>query len=119
MIVFWVVSESDKLALIQDERSPFSTTAHFDFYLSVLLRASRVGELSRQELAEIIQDAWLSRAAARRRKRGECRGIRVVLLGVVVDELLDVGLDQRTLVRISSAVAVQAKGSALVFQCSM
>jgi hypothetical protein len=32
----------------------------------VLLRASRIGGLTRSELAEVIQDAWLSRASARR-----------------------------------------------------
>ena len=46
--------------------TPFFTTRHFDGHLSVLLRASRVGELSRQELAEVIQEAWLSRASRRR-----------------------------------------------------
>jgi hypothetical protein len=66
VIVFWVASEADKQALIQDETSPFFTTTHFDGHPSVLLRASRVGELSREELAEIVQDAWLSRASARR-----------------------------------------------------
>jgi hypothetical protein len=66
VIVFWVGSEADKQALVQDEASPFFTTAHFDGHPSVLLRGNRVGELTRQELAEIIQDAWLSRASARR-----------------------------------------------------
>jgi hypothetical protein len=66
VIVFWVASEDDKQALVQDEASPFFTTAHFNGHLSVLLRASRVGELGREELAEIVQDAWLSRASARR-----------------------------------------------------
>ncbi len=66
VIVFWVASEGDKQALVQDEASPFFTTAHFDGHLSVLLRASRIGELTRAELAEIVQDAWLSRASARR-----------------------------------------------------
>ncbi|MFA1544425.1 MmcQ/YjbR family DNA-binding protein [Actinomadura monticuli] len=66
VIVFWVASEADKRALVLDESSPFFTTAHFNGHLSVLLRASRLGELSRGELAEIIQDAWLSRASARR-----------------------------------------------------
>lgn len=66
VIVFWVASEADKQALVQDEASPFFTTAHFNGHLSVLLRASRVGELSRQELSEHVQDAWLSRASARR-----------------------------------------------------
>jgi hypothetical protein len=66
VIVFWVPSESDKQALIQDESNPFFTTAHFDGHLSVLLRASRIGDLTRQELTELIQDAWLSRASKRR-----------------------------------------------------
>ena len=66
VVVFWVPSESDKQALVQDPASPFFTTPHFDGHPSVLLRASRVGELTRQELAEIVQDAWLSRASARR-----------------------------------------------------
>ena len=66
VIVFWVPSDSDKQALVQDSGSPFFTTAHFDGHPSVLVRASRIGELSRQELAEVIQDAWLSRASPRR-----------------------------------------------------
>jgi hypothetical protein len=66
VIVFWVASEEDKQALVQDEASPFFTTAHFDGHLSVLLRASRIDELTRDELAQIVQDAWLSRASARR-----------------------------------------------------
>jgi hypothetical protein len=66
VIVLWVESEGDKQALVQDEASPFFTTPQFDGHLSVLLRAGRVGELSRQELAEVIQDAWLSRASPRR-----------------------------------------------------
>ena len=66
VIVFWVGSEADKQALVQDDASPFFTTAHFDGHQSVLLRAARVGELARTELAEVIQDAWLSRASARR-----------------------------------------------------
>jgi hypothetical protein len=66
IIVFWVPSEADKEALVCDETSPFFTTGHFKGHPSVLLRAARIGELTRQELAELIQDAWLSRASARR-----------------------------------------------------
>jgi hypothetical protein len=66
VIVFWVASEADKLALVQDPSSPFFTTPHFDGHLSVLVRGGRIGELSRQELAEVIQDAWLCRASPRR-----------------------------------------------------
>src|ERR1700691_4486570 len=63
VIVFWVPSESDKQALVQDQASPFFTTSHFDGHLSVLVRGSRIGELTRQELTEVIQDAWLTRAS--------------------------------------------------------
>jgi hypothetical protein len=66
VIMFWVPSESDKLALVQDQASPFFTTSHFDGHTSVLLRGSRVGELTVQELSELVQDAWLSRASPRR-----------------------------------------------------
>ena len=67
VIVFWVADESDKQAMVQDESSPFFTTAHFDGHPSVLLRASRIGELSRTEVTELVQDAWLARASQRRR----------------------------------------------------
>jgi hypothetical protein len=67
VIVFWVGSESDKQALVQDPASPFFTTPHFDGHPSVLLRAGRIGELSRQELVEVVQEAWLAQASERRR----------------------------------------------------
>jgi hypothetical protein len=67
VIVFWVASEADKLALIQDPDTPFFTTAHFDGHPSVLLREAQVGELTRVELTELVQDAWLARASERRR----------------------------------------------------
>ena len=66
VVVIWVASEGDKQALLQDERLPFFTTPHFDGHPSVLLRASRVGELERDELVEIVQEAWLAQASARR-----------------------------------------------------
>ena len=66
VIMFWVTSESDKQALVQDPGLPFFTTAHFDGHPSVLVRASRIGELTLQELTEVIQDAWLSRASRAR-----------------------------------------------------
>ncbi|MGW6358959.1 MmcQ/YjbR family DNA-binding protein [Streptomyces sp. NPDC055092] len=66
VIVFWVPSESDKQALVQDQASPFFTTPHFDGHLSVLVRAGRIGELTLRELTEVVQDAWLSQASATR-----------------------------------------------------
>lgn len=66
VIIFWVPSEADKQALVQDPKTPFFTTPHFSGHPSVLLRAAHVGELSVDELAELIQDAWLARASRRR-----------------------------------------------------
>jgi hypothetical protein len=66
VIMLWVESESDKLALIQDPALPFFTTSHFDGHPSVLVRASRLSEITTTELAELIQDAWLSRASKKR-----------------------------------------------------
>jgi len=66
VIVFWVGDETEKQAMVEDASTPYFTTPHFDGHLSVLLRASRIGELSRDEVAELVQDAWLSQASARR-----------------------------------------------------
>ena len=66
VIVIWVASEGEKLALVQDHTSPFFTTPHFDGHPSVLLRGSRVAEVDRDEIVELVQDAWLSQASTRR-----------------------------------------------------
>ena len=66
VIMFWVTSEDDKQALVQDQGSPFFTTPHFDGHPSVLIRGSRIGELTVTELTEVIQDAWLARASSAR-----------------------------------------------------
>jgi hypothetical protein len=66
VICIWVESEDDKQALVQDESTPFFTTDHFKGHPSVLIRACRIGELSKAELTEIIQDAWLAQASKRR-----------------------------------------------------
>ena len=63
VVMLWVGSEIEKEALVADESTPFFTTGHFDGHPSVLLRTSRIGELTRDELAEIVYDAWLARAS--------------------------------------------------------
>ncbi|MGH3307816.1 MAG: MmcQ/YjbR family DNA-binding protein [Nocardioides sp.] len=69
VIVFWVASDADKQALVADGSRPFFTTPHFNGHPSVLLRGCRVGELDRDELAEIVYDAWLARAPKRLAKQ--------------------------------------------------
>lgn len=66
VVVFWVPDDETKQALVADPGTPFFTTPHFDGHPSVLLRGRRIGELTRDEVAELVQDAWLSRASARR-----------------------------------------------------
>lgn len=66
VVVIWVGSEDEKAALVQDPSSPFFTTPHFDGHPSVLVRSSRIGEVDVDELTEIVQDAWLAQASARR-----------------------------------------------------
>ena len=69
VIVLWVADEGDKQALVEDPATPYFTTAHFDGHPSVLVRASRLPEVSRDEVVELVQEAWLARASRRRRER--------------------------------------------------
>lgn len=64
VVVFQCHNPADKDALVQDD-SPFFTTPHFDGYHAVLLREEHLDRISRDELAEVIADAWLSRAPQR------------------------------------------------------
>jgi hypothetical protein len=75
VIVLWVESDADKLALVQDESSPFFTTEHFNGHRSVLVRASDLHRVGLDELTELIQDAWMSQASKRRARQWlESRG---------------------------------------------
>lgn len=66
VIVIWVESQAEKHSLINDPGSPFFTTDHFNGHDSVLIRERDLEAITYEELKEIIQDAWLSRASARR-----------------------------------------------------
>lgn len=65
VIVFWVDSELEKEAILSDTSLPFFTTPHFAGHPSVLVRGSRLGEMSRDELEGFVEGAWLSRAGPR------------------------------------------------------
>jgi len=69
VIMIWVGSDADKLALVEDVGSPFFSTPHFAGHPSVLIRASRLSEITFAELTEIVQDAWLAQASRRRGQR--------------------------------------------------
>ena len=65
LVVIVTPSEAEKQALVEDDATPFFTIDHFNGYNAVLVRQSRLDELSRQELVEVITDAWAARAPKR------------------------------------------------------
>jgi hypothetical protein len=72
LLVIRTPSEADKLALVADDALPFFTIDHFNGYNAVLVQESRLGEISVEELREVIEDAW--RAVAPRRLVKELDG---------------------------------------------
>ena len=62
LIVITTPTEVEKLALVEDEGTPFFTIDHFRGYAAVLVQLSRLGEIGRDELEEIITDAWATKA---------------------------------------------------------
>ena len=65
LVVIMTPTEVEKRALVEDASTPFFTIPHFNGYNAVLVQQSRLGELSRQELEEIIVDAWATKAPKR------------------------------------------------------
>jgi hypothetical protein len=55
-------TEAETRALVEDESTPFFTIDHFKRSNAVLVQESRLGELDREELVEIITEAWAARA---------------------------------------------------------
>lgn len=62
LLVIVVPTEADKRALVEDDATPFFTIEHFRSFNAVLVQQSRLGELTRDELAEIITEAWACKA---------------------------------------------------------
>ncbi len=57
LLVIRTANDDDKQALIAAD-GPFFTIPHFNGFNAVLVRLSRLGEISYDELAEVITDAW-------------------------------------------------------------
>jgi hypothetical protein len=62
LLLITVADAAEKQALVDDERLPFFTVDHLNGYNAVLVQQSRLGEIEREELAEIITDAWAAKA---------------------------------------------------------
>lgn len=65
LLVIHTADPADTAALVEDDDTPFFTVDHFRNYNAVLVQQSRLDELSRDELTEVIQDAWLAVAPKR------------------------------------------------------
>jgi hypothetical protein len=65
LLVIMVADAGEKQALVEDERLPFFTIDHFNGFNAVLVQESRLGEIDRDELEEIITDAWACKAPKR------------------------------------------------------
>lgn len=57
LLVIRTPNDDDKRALVEAD-GPFFTIPHFNGYNAVLVQLSRLAEISRDELAEVITDAW-------------------------------------------------------------
>jgi hypothetical protein len=58
-LVIQVLDLEDKEALLRSDPEVFFTTPHYDGYAYVLVRLDRIG---REQLAELVEDAWRLRA---------------------------------------------------------
>lgn len=65
LLVIRTADPADKAALVEDDSTPFFTIDHFRNFNAVLVQQSRLGELSLDELTEVIHEAWLAVAPRR------------------------------------------------------
>ena len=65
VLMFRVPDLDVKELLLADERGLFFTTPHFNGYPAVLLRIPDLERLDRDELADVVAEAWLTRAQKR------------------------------------------------------
>ena len=65
VFVFRTTDLDVKEMTLQDDRGIFFTTPHWNGYPAVLIRIRDLRQLSRAELRDLIEEAWLSRAPKR------------------------------------------------------
>jgi hypothetical protein len=65
VLMFRVADLDVKELLLGDDRGVFFTTPHFDGYPAVLLRIPDLARVDRDELEELVVEAWLTRAQKR------------------------------------------------------
>ena len=65
VLMFRVADLGLKELLVADERGLFFTTPHFNGYPAVLMRIPDLARIDRNELHDLVADAWLTRAQKR------------------------------------------------------
>jgi hypothetical protein len=65
VLMFRVADLGVKELLLADDRRVFFTTQHFDGYPAVLLRIPDLARVDRDELHDMVVEAWLSRPQKR------------------------------------------------------
>ncbi|HEV7132239.1 MAG TPA: MmcQ/YjbR family DNA-binding protein [Gaiellaceae bacterium] len=65
VLVFRVDGPEVKELLLADGRGVFFTTPHWNGYSAVLMRIRDLGRVDRDELRDLVVDAWLTRAQKR------------------------------------------------------
>jgi hypothetical protein len=65
VLMFRVADLDVKDLLLADERGVFFTTPHFNGYPAVLVRIPNLARLDREELHDLVAEAWLTRAQKR------------------------------------------------------
>ena len=69
VLVFRVADLDVKELVLADPRGIFFTTPHWNGYAAVLLRIPGLVHVSRDELRDLVVDAWLTRAHKRLARR--------------------------------------------------
>jgi hypothetical protein len=65
VLMFRVADVGVKELLLSDARGVYFTTPHFDGYSAVLVRIPKLALLDRDELEDLVVEAWLTRAHRR------------------------------------------------------
>jgi hypothetical protein len=65
VLMFRVPDEGVKELMVADARGLFFTTPHFNGYPAVLLRIGNLAAIDREELRDLVAEAWLTRAQKR------------------------------------------------------
>jgi hypothetical protein len=69
VLMFRVADLDVKELMLSDARGVYFTTPHFDGYPAVLVRIHNLAGLDREELHDLVAEAWLTRAQKRIAKR--------------------------------------------------